>query len=193
MDWDRPTEHFDELVSGEAVRARCKELGQEISQHYGNEPLVAVGILRGCFMFFGELVRNLHCPAATDFMFVSSYGNAMKSSGTVKIERDLEMDIASQHVLLIDDIVDTGRTLSNLVKMLKVRKPKSIEVCAMLDKKSQRRAEVDVKFSAFDIDNHFVVGFGLDYRQQFRNMDFIGKLKEGHQPLLDEYLDSLGL
>lgn len=191
MDWVSQTDHFDVLISGDTVRDRCCELGEEISNYYGEESLIAVGILRGCFMFYGELLRCLKCPTASDFMFVSSYGNAMKSSGSVKIERDLEMDITGSHVLLIDDIVDTGQTLSNLREMLKVRKPKSVEICTMLNKTAHRVTDVDVKFKAFDIDNHFVVGFGLDYRQQFRNMDFIGKLKEGRQPLLDQYVDRL--
>ena len=193
MTWKTQMKHFDVLIPGDIVRQRCQELGEEISSHYNGEPLIAVGILRGCFLFYAELLRHLKCPAACDFMFVSSYGNSMKSSGAVKIERDLEMDIAGAHVLLVDDIVDTGQTLTNLSRMLKTRKPKSIEICSMLNKTAERVTDINVRFKAFDVDNHFVVGFGLDYRQQFRNMDFIGKLKDGHQAYLDQYIDGLGL
>ena len=133
-------------------------------------------------LFFSRLI---------DFMFVSSYGDAQVSSGSVKIERDLQTDIRGKHVLLIDDIVDTGATLSSLMETLNVRKPKSVEVCTMLDKDVPRKTPVDVKFSAFSIPNHFVVGFGLDYRQCFRNMDFVGKLKDGMQGGLDGVVERI--
>ena len=141
-------------------------------------------------MFYSELIKNMKCPTQVDFMYVSSYGNAMSSSGVVKIEKDLQTNIAGRHVLLIDDIIDSGLTLHNLREMLMVRKPKSIKICALLDKKAPRKIAVEADYKAFEVDNHFVVGFGLDYRQFFRNMDFIGKLKDGRQDELDKLIES---
>ena len=141
-------------------------------------------------MFYSELIKNLKCPTQVDFMYVSSYGNAMSSSGVVKIEKDLQTNISGRHVLLIDDIIDSGLTLHNLREMLMVRKPKSIKICTLLDKKVTRKIDVEADYKAFDVDNYFVVGFGLDYRQFFRNMDFIGKLKDGRQDELDKLIES---
>ena len=141
-------------------------------------------------MFYSELIKNMNCPTQVDFMYVSSYGNAMSSTGVVKIEKDLQTNIAGRHVLLIDDIIDSGLTLHNLREMLMVRKPKSIKICALLDKKAPRKIAVEADYKAFEVDNHFVVGFGLDYRQFFRNMDFIGKLKDGRQDELDKLIES---
>jgi hypoxanthine phosphoribosyltransferase len=191
MSYFQAEDYFDILISGNQVRTRCQELAKTISSYYGDEPVVAVGILRGCCFFHATLLPFLTCPVLIDFMFVSSYGDALVSSGSVKIERDLQTDISGKHVLLIDDIVDTGSTLSNLVETLKVRKPKSVEICTMLDKDIVRTSPVDIRFSAFPIPNHFVVGFGLDYRQCFRNMDFVGKLKDGKQGALDEVVEKI--
>ncbi|PCJ20608.1 MAG: hypoxanthine phosphoribosyltransferase [Candidatus Cloacimonadota bacterium] len=180
---------FEPLISEKEILKRCEELGALITEKYKEDGLVAVGILRGCTLFYTELVKHIHCPLVFDFMFVSSYGNEMVSSGVVKIEKDLETNIKNKHVLLIDDIIDTGKTLANLKEMLQARNPKSIEFCTMLDKKAKRESFVDVKFSAFDIDDCFVVGYGLDYKQFYRNMPFIGKLIDGKQPELDKFLE----
>jgi len=184
-------EHFDVMISPEEVARRTAELGTQISNDYGEEPVVAVGILRGCVMFYSQLLKSMACPTLLDFMYVSSYGDSMKSSGSVKIERDLQTEIEGKHVLLIDDIVDTGLTLSNLKRMLQTRGPKSIKICTMLDKKEARSNPIEVDYSAFSIENYFVVGYGLDYRQYFRNMNFIGRLKNGHQAILDKWIDQL--
>lgn len=183
--------HFEVMINRTSIESRAKELAQQISTEYLTEGLVAVGILRGCFMFYSELIKNMSCPTQIDFMYVSSYGNAMSSSGVVKIEKDLQTNIAGKNVLLIDDIIDSGLTLHNLREMLLVRKPKSIKICTLLDKKIPRKIDVEADYKAFEIEDHFVVGFGLDYRQFFRNMDFIGKLKDGHQPKLDRLIESL--
>ena len=183
--------HFEVMINRTSIESRAKELAKQISTEYLTEGLVAVGILRGCFMFYSELIKNMSCPTQIDFMYVSSYGNAMSSSGVVKIEKDLQTNIAGKNVLLIDDIIDSGLTLHNLREMLLVRKPKSIKICTLLDKKIPRKIDVEADYKAFEIEDHFVVGFGLDYRQFFRNMDFIGKLKDGHQPKLDRLIESL--
>lgn len=183
--------HFEVMINRTSIESRTKELAKQISTEYLTEGLVAVGILRGCFMFYSELIKNMSCPTQIDFMYVSSYGNAMSSSGVVKIEKDLQTNIAGKNVLLIDDIIDSGLTLHNLREMLLVRKPKSIKICTLLDKKIPRKIDVEADYKAFEIEDHFVVGFGLDYRQFFRNMDFIGKLKDGHQQELDRLIESL--
>ena len=183
-------ENFEVMLPRETIESRTKELADQISAEYESEGVVAVGILRGCFMFYSELIKNMKCPTQVDFMYVSSYGNATASSGVVKIEKDLQTNIADRHVLLIDDIIDSGLTLHNLREMLMVRKPKSIKICTLLDKKVPRKIDVEADYKAFDVDNHFVVGFGLDYKQFFRNMDFIGKLKDGRQEQLDKLIES---
>lgn len=190
MSRDRFNENFEVMIPRASIESRTKELAQQISKEYP-EGLVAVGILRGCFMFYSELIKNMDCPTQIDFMYVSSYGNAMSSSGVVKIEKDLQTNIANKHVLLIDDIIDSGLTLHNLREMLRVRKPKSIKICTLLDKKIPRKIDVEADYTAFEIEDHFVVGFGLDYRQFFRNMEFIGKLKDGRQGELDRLIESL--
>lgn len=184
-------QNFDVMLTRAAVESRTKELAEQLSHEYESEGVVAVGILRGCFMFYSELIKNMCCPTQVDFMYVSSYGDALSSSGVVKIEKDLQTNIAGKHVLLIDDIIDSGLTLYNLREMLQVRKPKSIKICTLLDKKITRKINVEADFKAFEIEDYFVVGFGLDYRQFFRNMDFIGKLKEGRQGELDRLINSL--
>lgn len=179
---------FETLIPEDKILQRCKELGAEITEKYKEDGVIAVGILRGCTLFYTELVKHIHCPVVFDFMFVSSYGNEMVSSGVVKIERDLETNIKGKNVLLIDDIIDTGRTLANLQDVLKVRSPKSVDICTMLDKKVKRESFVHVDFNAFEIDDCFVVGYGLDYKQFYRNMPYIGKLIDGKQPDLDQFL-----
>tara|TARA_B100000674_G_scaffold466436_1_gene450423 strand:- start:2745 stop:3326 length:582 start_codon:yes stop_codon:yes gene_type:complete len=183
-------ENFEVMLSRETIESRTKELAEKISAEYSTEGVVAVGILRGCFMFFSELIKNMNCPTQVDFMYVSSYGDAATSSGVVKIEKDLQTNIAGRHVLLIDDIIDSGLTLHNLREMLMVRKPKSIKICTLLDKKVPRKIAVEADYKAFDVENYFVVGFGLDYKQFFRNMNFIGKLKDGRQDELDRLIES---
>jgi hypoxanthine phosphoribosyltransferase len=182
---------FDILFSQEQIEARCKELGKQISEHYKDEPIVAVGILRGCYLFYSDLLKHIKSPALIDYMYVSSYGDEKTSSGRVKIERDLQTDITDKHILLIDDIIDSGLTLANLVELLKVRKPKSISIATMLNKKCCRKIDIEVAFSGFDVDNHFLVGYGLDYKQYYRNMNFIGKLKTGMETELEQYVNSL--
>lgn len=186
-------EYFEVLLSEQQIQAQCQVLGRQISEHYGTEPIVAVGILRGCCFFYTELLKYITSPIIIDFMFVSSYGDAKKTSGIVKIDRDLGTDIQDRHVLLIDDIIDTGCTLASLVETLMVRKPKSITVCAMLNKKCCREASIPISFSAFEIGNDFLVGYGLDYFQYFRNMPFIGRLRAEKENQLQDLVQKLRL
>ncbi len=187
----QPTDVLDVLISREEIEARAKTLGEEISRHYGEEPIIAVGILRGCIFFFTELLKYVTCPLKVDFMVVSSYGDSQESSGNIKIDRDLKESIQGEHVLIVDDIVDTGQTLQSLGRLLETRRPKSLKVCSMLDKPAGRKTEIGVDFVGFTIENHFVVGYGLDYKQYYRNVDFIGRLKDGMQPAFDAHIDSL--
>lgn len=166
------------LLSEEEIRARVAELGREISEDYRGKDLVAVCILRGSAIFFSDLMRQVTIPVAMEFMSVSSYGGGTQSSGSVKIKYDMENDIKGKDVLIVEDIIDSGNTLSHLVEMLRSRKPNSIEICCLLDKPDRRVVHVPVKYTGFEIPDEFVVGYGLDYDALYRNYRNIGVLKE---------------
>lgn len=166
------------LLSEEEIKARVAELGRRISEDYDGKDLVAVCILRGCAIFFSDLMRQVTIPAALEFMSVSSYGGGTQSSGSVKIKYDMENDIEGKDVLIVEDIIDSGNTLSHLVEMLKSRNPNSIEICCLLDKPDRRVIDVPVKYTGFQIPDEFVVGYGLDYNSLYRNYRNIGVLKE---------------
>ena len=170
--------HIEEtLYSGEQIAARVTELGAEISRDYmGLDPLL-VGVLRGVAVFIGDLVRAIPAPLDLDFMAISSYGTATRSSGVVRILKDLDENITGRHVLVVEDIIDTGLTLSYLMRQLLERRPASVEICTLLDKPARRLAEVPVKYVGFTIPDKFVVGYGLDYAQKYRNLPFLGILK----------------
>lgn len=165
------------LLSEDEIKARVSELGRQISKDYEGKDLVAVCILRGCFIFFSDLMRQTSIPVAVEFMSVSSYGGGSQSSGSVKINYDLQRDIAGKHVLIVEDIIDSGNTLWHLTEMLRSRQPASIEICALLSKPERRVVDVDVKYIGFDIPDEFVVGYGLDYDSLYRNYRNIGILK----------------
>ena len=165
------------LIRDNEIQIRVEELGKEISNHYSNtKKLVVVGLLRGSFMFIADLVRCLDIPVEVDFITVSSYGSGMTSSGNVKILKDLDGDIKGNDVLLVEDIVDTGKTLEAVTEMLETRLPNSIAVCALLNKQSRRTASITAKWVGFEIPDEFVVGYGIDYDQRNRNLPFIGKV-----------------
>tara|TARA_B100001175_G_C19297988_1_gene536786 strand:+ start:43 stop:567 length:525 start_codon:yes stop_codon:yes gene_type:complete len=165
------------LIKDTEIKTRVQELGFEISKHYLNtKKLVVVGLLRGSFMFIADLVRTLEIPVEVDFITVSSYGSEMISSGNVKILKDLDGDIKGHDVLLVEDIVDTGKTLEAVIEMLETRMPSSISVCALLNKQSRRTANISAKWVGFEIPDEFVVGYGIDYDQRNRNLPFIGKV-----------------
>jgi hypoxanthine phosphoribosyltransferase len=164
------------LITADELQARIRELAAQIDADYADRELLLVGVLKGAVMVMADLARAMHMPVQMDWMAVSSYGSGTKSSGVVRILKDLDADITGRHVLVVEDIVDSGLTLSWLVGNLQSRHPASLEVCAMLRKPAALRTEVDVAYTGFDIGNDFVVGYGLDYAQRYRNLPFIGTL-----------------
>lgn len=164
---------LDTLISEEKLQARIAELGAEISKDYEGKELVVLCVLKGGVMFMTDLVKHIEVPLKMEFMVVSSYGDAYKSSGLVKILKDLDEPIEGKHVLIVEDIIDSGRTLSYLKKMLGERKPESLKICTLLDKEEERIADVEVDYSGFKVGNEFVIGYGLDYKQYYRNLPYI--------------------
>lgn len=158
------------LLTEEEIKTRVKELGQAISRDYENKDLLMVGILKGAFIFMADLVRSVTIPVELDFMAVSSYGSSTKSSGVVRILKDLDKNIEGRHVLLVEDIVDTGLTFKYLLENLQTRGPASLKTCALLDKPDRRQVEVTVDYNGFTIPDEFVVGYGLDYNEKYRNL-----------------------
>ncbi|HRK41897.1 MAG TPA: hypoxanthine phosphoribosyltransferase [Gemmobacter sp.] len=169
---------IDQFISAKAIAARVEALGAEITAHYkGSDRLVVVGLLRGSFMFVADLMREIDLPVEVDFLEASSYGNATHSSKEVRILKDLRGEIAGRDVLVVEDIVDSGFTLSHVRRLLESRNPARLEVCALLDKPSRREIEVQATWTGFTIPDEFVVGYGLDYAQRHRNLPFIGKVR----------------
>lgn len=165
------------MISEQEVQDRVNVLGREITEHYQNsENLVMVGLLRGSFVFMADLARAIDIPHEVDFMTASSYGNTMESSRDVRILKDLDDDIKGKDVLLVEDIIDTGNTLSKVCDILSLREPNSIQICTLLDKPSRREVHVDVKWAGFAIPDEFVVGVGIDYAQKYRHLPYIGKV-----------------
>jgi len=165
------------LISKQEIDKRIKELASEISRDYANTELLMVGVLKGSFVFMADLIRHLKCDVAVDFMGTVSYGASTKSSGEVRITKDLEQSVAGRHVLLVEDIVDTGLTLRYLLDTLRNRQPASLKVCALLDKPARRRVRVSLDYYGFIIPNAFVVGYGLDYAQKYRGLPYVGVLE----------------
>lgn len=162
------------MISEESIVARIKEIAEQINEEYEGKSVTLVCILKGSIFFTTELAKYIKVPVTIDFMQCSSYGADTKSSGIVKLAKDLDEPIMGKHVILIEDIIDSGRTLSHLVKLLSQREPASLTISTLLDKPSRRVAEVDVKYTGFEIPDEFVVGFGLDYAQRHRNLPYIG-------------------
>jgi len=163
------------LFTEEQIRARIRDLGRQITTDYAGRQLVLVSILRGSVFFATDLARQIDLPLAMDFLSISSYGE--DSEGVVRITKDLEENIAGKDVLVIEDIVDTGFTLKYLLRTLGGRNPKSLEVCALLDRRARRIIEIDLRYIGFEIPDKFVVGYGLDYRQRYRNLPYIAVVK----------------
>ncbi len=168
------SEHIEVLVTKEDVEKRISEMADEINRAYAGKSLHLVCVLKGGAFFMCELAKHLNMPVSLDFMSVSSYGSATKSSGVVKIVKDLDEPIKDKDVLVVEDIVDSGRTLSYLMEMLRDRGPKSLHLCTLLDKPERRVVEVNVDYTGFQIPDKFVVGYGLDYDQHYRNLPYIG-------------------
>lgn len=171
------SERIEVLIPEEEVDKRISEIGEEISKAYAGRTIHMICILKGGAMFMCELAKRINLPVTMDFMSVSSYGDDTKSSGIVRISKDLDESLAGKDVLIVEDIIDSGRTLSYLVEVLKQRGPKSIEICTLLDKPSRREKMVKVDYSCFSIPNEFVVGYGLDYAQKYRNLPYIGVVR----------------
>lgn len=165
------------LLTREQIAARVHELGVQIANDYRGKELLMVGILKGAVVFFADLVRSIDIPMAIDFMAISSYGSATKSSGVVRILKDLDNAIDHRHVIIVEDIVDTGKTLAFLKDNLLARGAASLRICTLLDKPERRLVEIKADYSGFVIPNEFVVGYGLDYAERYRNLDAIGVLK----------------
>ncbi len=168
--------HVKELLSEEEVDRRIKEIGEQITKDYEGKSVHLVCVLKGGSFFMCELAKRINLPVSLDFMSVSSYGGDTKSSGVVRIVKDLDESIKDKDVLVVEDIVDSGRTLSYLLKMLGERKPKSLRLCTLLDKPDRRVVDVNVDYTGFKIPDVFVVGYGLDYDQVYRNLPYIGEV-----------------
>ncbi|HBG17260.1 MAG TPA: hypoxanthine phosphoribosyltransferase [Firmicutes bacterium] len=165
------------LLSSETIAARVKELGAEITTDYQGKEIIIIGILKGALPFMADLIREINIPLKYDLMAVSSYGVSTKTSGAVQILKDIEMGIEGEHVLVVEDIIDTGLTLNYLVGNLLSRKPASLKICTLLDKPSRREVEIFPQYNGFTIPDRFVVGYGLDYAERFRHLPMIGVLK----------------
>jgi hypoxanthine phosphoribosyltransferase len=170
-----PDDVVEILFTEEQIRTRVEDLARQISKDYEGRLLVLVSILRGSVFFATDLARNVQLPLSMDFLSISSYGEG--SEGVVRITKDLEENIAGKDVLVIEDIVDTGFTLKYLLRTLSGRNPKSIEVCTLLDRRARRIIDIDLKYIGFEIPDKFVVGYGLDFRQRYRNLPYIGVVK----------------
>ncbi len=162
------------LISEEQIRERVKEMGEQISRDYAGENVVLLCILKGAVQFFSDLSRQLTCNVEMDFMSISSYGNAMRTSGIVRISKDIDTSITDRHVLIVEDIMDSGLTLNHLTNILKTRKPASLKIACLLDKPERRECDISPDYVGFVIPNEFVVGYGLDYEGRLRNLPYVG-------------------
>ena len=166
------------LYSAEDLALRIKEIGEQISIDYKGKDLVLIGVLKGSVMFMADLMKAISIPCSMDFMAVSSYGNSTTTSGVVRILKDLDDEIEGKDVLIIEDIIDSGITLKYLMEYLKRRNPESVEIACLLNKPERRRVEIEVRYIGFDVPDYFLIGFGLDFAQKYRNLPYIGILKE---------------
>jgi hypoxanthine phosphoribosyltransferase len=165
------------LITSQEIEDKVREIGARITEDYKGEKPLLIGILRGAVVIMSDLMRHIDLQCELDFMDISSYGTGTSSSGVVRILKDLEEDITDRHVLIVEDIIDTGLTLSYLLRSLQARKPASLEICALLSKPSRRRADLDVRYLGFEVPDEFVVGYGLDYAGAYRNLPDICVLK----------------
>jgi hypoxanthine phosphoribosyltransferase len=171
------------LIEEDELQRRIADLGEEISADYRGRDLLLLGVLKGAVFFMSDLMRRLTIPCEIDFMAISSYGASTDSSGVVRILKDLDINIESRHVLVVEDIIDSGLTLSYLMRMLESREPASLEICALLTKPERREIDVDVRYTGFEIPNRFVIGYGLDFAERYRNLPYVAVL---HPDLIPE-------
>jgi hypoxanthine phosphoribosyltransferase len=166
------------LIESDVLSARIAELGEEISEAYAGRDLLLIGVLKGAVFFMADLMRHLTVPCEVDFLAISSYGAATDTSGVVRILKDLDINIEGRNVLVVEDIIDSGLTLSYLIRNLESREPASLEICALLTKPARREIDVDVRWTGFEIPNRFVIGYGLDFAERYRNLPYVGVLSE---------------
>lgn len=165
------------LIGEEELAERIRQLGQQITEDYEGKDLIVVGILKGASLFMSDLIRKIEGKISIDFMVVSSYGNASETSGVVRIIKDLDMDMTDKHILLVEDIIDTGLTLAYLKEYLCNRKAASVRICTLLDKPCRRSKPVDVEYIGFEVPDEFIIGYGIDYAEKYRNLPYIASLK----------------
>src|SRR6184192_4809030 len=170
------------LIEADALQRRIAELGEEISADYAGRDLLLVGVLKGAVFFMADLMRNLTIPCEIDFMAISSYGDSTDSSGVVRILKDLDINIEGRDVLVVEDIIDSGLTLSYLLRNLESREPASLEICALLTKPGRREIDVPVRYTGFEIPNRFVIGYGLDFGERYRNLPYVAVLSDDALP-----------
>jgi len=178
------------LIDEAAIHQRVKELGQVVNEIYDEKDLLLISVLKGSLMFMADLMRAIDIPHEVDFMAISSYGAGVTSSGVVRILKDLNFPIDGRNIVVVEDIIDSGRTLSYLLRILHERNPASIRVMTLLDKPDRREVEIDVDWVGFEIPNHFVVGYGLDYDEKYRNLPYIGVLKSCVYSIVENEADS---
>ncbi|CEH35544.1 hypoxanthine phosphoribosyltransferase [Romboutsia lituseburensis] len=166
------------MISEEQLAEKVSELAKQIENDFKGEELLVVGILKGASVFVSDLIRKINLDVNIDFMSVSSYGSSTESSGVVKILKDLDVNIEGKNVLIVEDIIDSGLTLSNLVAALETRNPKSLKLCTLLDKPQRRKADIPVDYVGFVIEDKFIVGYGIDYAEKYRNLPYIGVVSE---------------
>ncbi len=166
------------LIDEEALHQKIAELGAEISEDYRGQDLLLIGVLKGAIFFMADLMRSIDIPCEVDFMAISSYGAGIDSSGVVRILKDLDVSIEGRNVLVVEDIIDSGLTLSYLLRNLEAREPASLEVCALLTKPDRRENDVVCRYVGFEIPNRFVIGYGLDFAERYRNLPFVGVLRD---------------
>jgi hypoxanthine phosphoribosyltransferase len=166
------------LIDEQVLAQRVAELGAEIAADYRDRDLLLVGVLKGAVFFIADLMRAIDVPCEVDFMAISSYGSATDSSGVVRILKDLDLSIEDRNVLVVEDIIDSGLTLSYLVRTLKARSPASLEICALLTKPSRRAVDVECRYVGFEIPERFVIGYGLDFAERYRNLPYVGALRD---------------
>jgi hypoxanthine phosphoribosyltransferase len=165
------------LVTADQIQDKIAELAKQITEEYRDKDVLLVGVLKGAFVFMSDLARHIQLPIEFDFMAVSSYGSSTKSSGVVRILKDLDYEITGRHVLLVEDIIDSGLTISYLLRYLEARRPASLEICSLFWKRGEQAVPLEVKYPGFEIPPVFVVGYGLDYSEKYRNLPYIGVLK----------------
>ena len=170
-------ERVEVLISEKKLQAKVRSLGRTLTRQYRDKDLVLIGVLKGSFVFMADLVRHIRLPLTCDFIRVSSYGRGRTSSGSVRFKFDTTQSITGKHVLLVEDIIDTGRTMKSLLKTLRLRKPRSLKVCTLLYKPARKEIKVPIAFQGFTVPNEFVVGYGLDFAGRYRNLPHIGVLK----------------